>query len=140
MNVRKFSEHGTSLNRINKNPVDACSQDNIDSVQDVLANNPTDVTRRRNGLGLGQSTFNRIVTRGGINSNLLTLNYILCLVLKEDNHQNVPSLNLRNRISFKNLNEQKNPHQKILSFDTIFRPSQKRIEIFPRYMIKYISR
>ena len=36
-----------------------------------------------------------------------------------------------------NLNEQKKPHQKILSFDevmAIFRPSQKRIEIFPRDM------
>ena len=30
-----------------------------------------------------------------------------------------PFFNLRNRISFKNLNEQKNPHQKLLSFDEV---------------------
>ena len=49
--------------------------------------------------------------------------------------------NLRNRISFENLNEQKKRIKNIkfwrsygLSKFTIFRSSQKRIEIFPRYM------
>ena len=57
---------------------------------------------------------------GTKDSNQKTFNYELPMerieraldCLKEDNHQKLPSFNLRNRISFKNLNEQKKRFKK----------------------------
>ena len=53
--------------------------------------------------------------------------------LKEDNHQNLPSFfNLRNRISFKNLKEQKKPHQKILRFDEVMACQSSPFSALPK--------
>ena len=62
-NVKKYREHGTSLNRNQYN----CgrhrtgrSAENIDVVREVLQENPR-LSCRRNGTGLPSATFNRIV-------------------------------------------------------------------------------
>ena len=63
-NVKKYLDHGTSLNRNLKNSGrkrTGRSQDNIDAVQEELINNPDDVTCRINNLGLPSATSNRIV-------------------------------------------------------------------------------
>ena len=63
-NVNKYSQHGTSLNRNSGNsgrPRSARTIENIDRVQEVLEEDPRSVSCRRNGLGLGKSSFNRIV-------------------------------------------------------------------------------
>ena len=63
-NVKKYLDHGRSLNRNLKNSGrkrTGRSQDNIDAVQEELINNPDDVTCRINNLGLPSVTFNRIV-------------------------------------------------------------------------------
>ena len=61
-NVRKYRQHGTSLNRNkgNSGRIKAGrSEENIAAVAQQLANNPH-VSSRRNGLGLPWATFNRI--------------------------------------------------------------------------------
>ena len=63
-NVKKYSEHGTSLNRISGHPGrprTGRSPVNIDGVQELLADNPRGVSSRRNGLGISQPSFIRIV-------------------------------------------------------------------------------
>ena len=53
--------------RLNRNsghsghPRTGRSQENIDRVQELLADNPRGVSSRRNGLGISQSSFVRIV-------------------------------------------------------------------------------
>ena len=64
INVKKYLDHGTSLNSNLKNSGRkrmGRSHDNIDAVQEELINNPDDVTCRINNLGLPSATFNRIV-------------------------------------------------------------------------------
>jgi hypothetical protein len=62
-NFRKYSEHGTSLNR-NKNnsgrPRTARSQQNIAAVRRLLEQNPRDVSARRNPVQVSSTAFNRI--------------------------------------------------------------------------------
>ena len=61
-NVRKYSNHGTSLNR-NKNNSGrrrtARSRDNVEAVRHVLEQNP-EVSSRRNPVDISKTTFNRI--------------------------------------------------------------------------------
>ena len=62
-NVKKYEEHGTSLNRNQKNSGrnrTSRTAENLNAVQEVLDENPTGVSCRRNGLGLSPSCFNRI--------------------------------------------------------------------------------
>ena len=62
-NFRKYSEHGTSLNR-NKNnsgrPRTARSQQNIAAVRRLLEHNPRDVSARRNPVQVSSTAFNCI--------------------------------------------------------------------------------
>ena len=61
-NVRKYQEHGTSLNRNAFNsgrPRTARIPQNIELVRQAMQENPR-VSIRRNGTGLPRSTFNRI--------------------------------------------------------------------------------
>ena len=62
-NFRKYSEHGTSLNR-NKNnsgrPRTARSQQNIAAVRRLLEQNPRDVSARRNPVQVSSTDFNCI--------------------------------------------------------------------------------
>ena len=61
-NVRKYRQHGTSLNRNKGNSgriKTGRSEENIEAVAQQLENNPH-VSSRRNGLGLPSATFNRI--------------------------------------------------------------------------------
>ena len=63
-NVKKYLDHGTSLNRNQKNSGrkrTGRSHDNIDAVHDELINNLAGSTCRVNNLGLPSATFNRIV-------------------------------------------------------------------------------
>ena len=63
-NVKKYSEHGTSLNRKSGHsgsPRTGRFQENIDRVQELLPDNPRGVSSRRNGLGTSTSYFVRIV-------------------------------------------------------------------------------
>ena len=63
-NVRKYGEHGTSLNRNEHNSgrrrTGRTVQD-INAVQEAIGQNPTGISCRRNGLGLPSACFNRIV-------------------------------------------------------------------------------
>ena len=64
-NVKKYLDHSMSLNLCPKKSVrrkTGRSQENIDLVQEALAENPTTITSRVNGLGLPKSTFQRIVS------------------------------------------------------------------------------
>lgn len=66
INVKKYENHGTSLNRNIGNSGrrrTARSDENITRVQDILADPPIGFSSRRNGLGLSQSTFTRIVKK-----------------------------------------------------------------------------
>ena len=64
------------------------------------------------------------------------------ILLKEDNHQNLPSFSICETESPSRIWTNKKTASKNIKFwrsyglskFTIFRPSQKRIEIFPRYM------
>ena len=63
-NVRKYGEHGTSLNRNEHNSGrrrTGRTVQNINVVQEALEQNPTGISCRRNGLGLPSACFNRIV-------------------------------------------------------------------------------
>ena len=63
-NVRKYGEHGTSLNRNEHNSGrrrTGRTVQNINAVQEALEQNPTGISCRRNGLGLPSACFNRIV-------------------------------------------------------------------------------
>ena len=54
-NVKKYEEHGTSLNRYKENAGrkrTGRSDENIDAVHEALQNNPEGLTCRVNGLGL----------------------------------------------------------------------------------------
>ena len=59
-NVKKYTDHATSLNRNkgNSRRFTVRTQDTIDAVQVAIQNNPRGVTCRINGLGLTKSTFN----------------------------------------------------------------------------------
>ena len=62
-NVRKYRNHGTSLNRNKNNSgrrISIRTQENIESVRDLLIENPT-LSTRRNESGLSQTSFSRIV-------------------------------------------------------------------------------
>ena len=62
-NVKKFQQHGTSLNRSNGHSGrrrTVRTQQNIAAVRQVLQNRPQNVSARRNGLGLSKDSFNRI--------------------------------------------------------------------------------
>ena len=62
-NVRKYEEHGTSLNRNKGNSGRRCtgrSEQNIAAVRQQLQQHPRGTSSRRNGLGLPSATFNRI--------------------------------------------------------------------------------
>lgn len=62
-NVRKFSRHGTTLNRNKGNsgrPRTGRSEANIEAVRQRLEDHPAETSARRNGLGLPHATFNRI--------------------------------------------------------------------------------
>ena len=62
-NVRKFSAHGTTLNRNKGNSGRHRTgrlEANIKAVRVRLAENPTGTSAKRNGLGLPSATFNRI--------------------------------------------------------------------------------
>lgn len=62
-NVRKFSAHGTTLNRNKENSGrhrTGRSETNIEAVRVRLAEHPTGTSARRNGVGLPSATFNRI--------------------------------------------------------------------------------
>jgi hypothetical protein len=61
-NLRKYRQHGTSLNRDKGNSgriKTGRSEENIEAVAQQLENNPH-VSSRRNGLGLPSASFNRI--------------------------------------------------------------------------------
>ena len=63
-NVKKYTHHGTSLNRQEKNSGrkrTGRSPENIDAVQTAPQNNPSGLSCRVNTLGLPSATFNRIV-------------------------------------------------------------------------------
>ena len=63
-NVKKYTHHGTSLNRQEKNSGrkrTGRSPENIDAVQTALQNNPSGLSCRVNTLGLPSATFNRLV-------------------------------------------------------------------------------
>ena len=63
-NVKKYEDHGTSLNRNPKNSGrkrTGRSEINIDAVHDELINNPVKATCRLNNTNLPPATFNRIV-------------------------------------------------------------------------------
>uniref|UniRef100_UPI00358DFE76 uncharacterized protein n=1 Tax=Myxine glutinosa TaxID=7769 RepID=UPI00358DFE76 len=62
-NVRKYQEHGTSLNRNKGNSGRRCtgrSEMNIAAVRQQVLEHPRDTSARRNGTGLPSATFNRI--------------------------------------------------------------------------------
>ena len=62
-NVRKFSQHGTTLNRNKGNSGRSRtgrSEANIEAARQRLADHPTGTSARRNGVGLPSATFNRI--------------------------------------------------------------------------------
>ncbi len=63
VNVRKFSQHGTILNRNKVNSGrrrNGRSEANIETVRQRLEEQPTGTSARRNGVGLPHATFNRI--------------------------------------------------------------------------------
>ena len=65
-NIKKYTDHATSLNRNKGNSgrqFTVRTQDTVDAVQFAIRNNPRGVTCRINGLGLTKSTFNRIVAK-----------------------------------------------------------------------------
>ena len=62
-NVRKYEEHGTSLNRNKGNSGRRCtgrSEQNIAAVRQQLQQHPRGTSSTRKGLGLPSATFNRI--------------------------------------------------------------------------------
>ena len=62
-NVRKFSQHGTVLNRNKENSGrrrTGRSEANIEAVRQRLVEHPTGTSARRNGVGLPHATFNMI--------------------------------------------------------------------------------
>ena len=63
-NVRKYLQEGTSLN-LNQGrsgrPRTARTPQNIEAVRQQLEGNPANLSGRRNGLGLTQTAFRRIV-------------------------------------------------------------------------------
>lgn len=62
-NVKKYEDHGTSLNRNREHSGrrrTARTQENIAAVRQQLAEHPAQTSARRNGVGLPPATFNRI--------------------------------------------------------------------------------
>ena len=62
-NVRKYQEHGTSLNRNKENSGrrrTGRSPENIAAVRQQLQEHPRGTSARRNGVGIPSATFNRI--------------------------------------------------------------------------------
>jgi hypothetical protein len=63
VNVRKFSEHGTILNRNKGNSGRKRTgrlEENIEAVRQRLEEQPTGTSTRQNGVGLPHATFDRI--------------------------------------------------------------------------------
>jgi len=62
-NVKKYRDHGTSLNRNKGNSGrrrTGRSEENIEAVRQQILEHPRDTSARRNGVGLSAATFNRI--------------------------------------------------------------------------------